>query len=145
MPTAMPATTTGRWRRLLRDDRGSTAVEFAIGAPILISVVVLLLQMSAWGMANLAARSAAARAASLARSTAAATGAARDSATANLGAKCTQVTVSVDTSAFRRGGAITVSLGCTVATRGLIGVGLPGSLTMTASSTSPIDLYRSAA
>jgi Flp pilus assembly protein TadG len=59
MPTAMPATTTGRWRRLLRDDRGSTAVEFAIGAPILMGVVVLLLQMSAWGMANLAARSAA--------------------------------------------------------------------------------------
>jgi Flp pilus assembly protein TadG len=143
-----PDSRTGGRRTRDCDDRGSVAVELAIGVPMAVLMIFLLVGGYNVGRANIdvnAAAGAAARAASLARSTAAATGAARDSATANLGAKCTQVTVSVDTSAFRRGGAVTVSLGCTVATRGLIGVGLPGSLTMTASSTSPIDLYRSAA
>jgi hypothetical protein len=50
--------------------------------------------------------------------------------------------VTVDTSQFHRGGAVTVHLACTVTTHGLLGVGLPGSMTVSASSTSPLDLYR---
>ena len=50
--------------------------------------------------------------------------------------------VAVDTSRFRRGDTVTVILACTVPTRGLIRIGLPGSLTITGSSTSPIDRYR---
>ncbi|MBG0569002.1 TadE/TadG family type IV pilus assembly protein [Actinoplanes aureus] len=66
MPGAPPAAT-GRWRRLLRDDRGSSAVEFALGAPIVLSVVLLLLQMFAWGAGSLAAHAAADHAAQTTR------------------------------------------------------------------------------
>jgi Flp pilus assembly protein TadG len=66
VPAALPASA-GRWRRLARDDRGSSAVEFAIGAPILLSVVVLLLQMFAWGVGTLAAHAAADHAAQTTR------------------------------------------------------------------------------
>jgi Flp pilus assembly protein TadG len=42
-----------------RDDRGSVAVEFAIGAPILLGIVLILLQAFVWGMGHLAAHAAA--------------------------------------------------------------------------------------
>ena len=69
--------------------------------------------------------------------------AARDSAAANLADRCAQVTVDVDTSGLRRGGQVTVQVACTVTTHGLLGVGLPGQLTLTGESTSPLDVYRS--
>lgn len=53
-----PAPNVGR-RRRLRDDRGSTAVEFAFGGGMLASLIILLLQAFAWGMGNLAAHTAA--------------------------------------------------------------------------------------
>jgi Flp pilus assembly protein TadG len=57
----------GRRRRVLHDDRGSVAVELAFGAPILLGIIVLLLQIFAWGMANHAAHAAADHAAQTAR------------------------------------------------------------------------------
>ncbi len=90
-----------------------------------------------------AAAAAAARAASLSRSAPAATSAARTAATANLAGQCAAVSVTVDTSAFHRGGAVTVTVACTVTTHGLTGISIPGSVTTQASSTSPIDVYRS--
>jgi Flp pilus assembly protein TadG len=48
-----------RPRGAFRDDRGSFTVEFAIGAPILIGILLLLLQMSFWGMGYLSAHAAA--------------------------------------------------------------------------------------
>ncbi|WP_328463534.1 pilus assembly protein [Actinoplanes sp. NBC_00393] len=136
---------TGPRRPHRGDDRGSVAVELALGVPLLVLFLFLLIGAFNVGRANIdvnAAAGAASRAASLARTSAAATAAATDSATANLGADCARLSVSVNTSNYRRGGAVTVSLACTVPTRGLIRVGLPGSLTITASSTSPIDRYR---
>lgn len=58
---------TGRRRPLRDEDRGSVAVEFAIGAPILLGTIMLLLQIFAWGMANHAAHAAADHAAQTAR------------------------------------------------------------------------------
>jgi Flp pilus assembly protein TadG len=127
------------------DDRGSVAVELALGVPLLVLMLFLLIGAFNMGRANIdvnAAAGAASRAASLARTAGAATAAANDSATANLGDDCARIRVAVDTSGFRRGGTVTVTLACTVPTRGLIRVGLPGSLTITGSSTSPIDRYR---
>ncbi|WP_432833050.1 TadE/TadG family type IV pilus assembly protein [Dactylosporangium sp. CA-092794] len=135
-------------RRRLRDDRGSVAVELAIGMPLAVLFVFLIVGAYHLGQANIdvnAAAAAASRAASLTRSAGAADAAARDSATANLAGQCATVTVSVDTSEFHRGGAVTVHVGCTVTTEGLLGVGLPGSMTVSASSTSPLDLYRARA
>jgi hypothetical protein len=89
-----------------------------------------------------AAAAAAARAASLSRTPAGAHTAARDTATANLTGQCANLAVTVDTSAFHRGGAVTVTVACTVTTRGLTSINIPGSVTTKASSTSPIDVYR---
>jgi hypothetical protein len=50
--------------------------------------------------------------------------------------------VTVDTSDFRRGGTVRVTVACTVNTKGLLGVRLPGSITTRATSSSPLDLYR---
>jgi Flp pilus assembly protein TadG len=133
--------------RRLRGDRGSVAVELAIGVPLAVLFVFLIVGAYHLGQANIdvnAAAAAASRAASITHSAAAADAAAHDSATANLAAQCTKVSVSVNTSQFHRGGAVTVRVGCTVSTHGLLGVGLPGSMTVSASSTSPLDLYRAA-
>src|SRR5438046_5013737 len=46
-------------RRARRGDRGSAAVEFALGAPILVLLVGLLVQIGLWAVGDFAARSAA--------------------------------------------------------------------------------------
>jgi Flp pilus assembly protein TadG len=134
-------TTPGR----LAGDRGSVAVELAIGMALAVLFVFLLIGTFHIGRAEVdvnAAAAAASRAASLNGSASAAYLAASDGAAADLTGHCTRISVSVDTSQFHRGGAVTVHVGCTVSTRGLIGVRLPGSITVSASSTSPLDLYR---
>lgn len=132
-------------RRRMGDDRGSVAVELAIGMPLAVLFVFLIVGAYHLGQATIdvnAAAAAAGRAASITRSAAAADAAAHDSATANLAGHCVKVSVSVDTSQFHRGGAVTVRVECTVSTEGLLGVGLPGSMMVSATSTSPLDLYR---
>jgi Flp pilus assembly protein TadG len=131
--------------RALCDDRGSFTVELAIGIPMAVLMIFLLIGAYHLGQADIdvnAAAAAASRAASISRTAGAAEAAARDSATANLSARCADVSVAVDTSQFHRGGQVTVHIGCAVTTHGLTGVGLPGTLTVSASSTSPLDLYR---
>jgi Flp pilus assembly protein TadG len=113
--------------------------------PLAVLLLFLLVGAFHLGRATVdvnAAAAAASRAASITRTIPAASSAARDSATANLSGRCANVAVTVDTSEFHRGGNVTVHLACTVTTQGLIGVGLPGAMTITASSTSPLDLYR---
>jgi Flp pilus assembly protein TadG len=56
--TAQP-TDAGPARRGRGDDRGSAAVEFALGVPILIILLALAVQVGLWAIADLAARSAA--------------------------------------------------------------------------------------
>ncbi|GIM98243.1 TadE/TadG family type IV pilus assembly protein [Paractinoplanes toevensis] len=127
----------------LRDDRGSTAVEIALAVPIGIALLVLLIAAGRYSTALIEVQStasAAARAASLARSPGAATTAAAQS-TATM-TDCATRTVRVDTTAFRPGGQVTVEVTCTISTRTLTGFGAPGALTVTATSTSPLDVYR---
>jgi len=128
------------------DDTGSVAVEIALGVPI--SVLVLFLVIAAFHLSRAtvdvnSAAAAGARAGSLSRSPAAAAAAARTAATTTLAGQCAAVSVEVDTSNFRRGGTVTVAVACTVTTRGLTGIGIPGSVTTRAASTSPVDVYRS--
>jgi len=132
-------------RRRLRGERGSVAVELAIGMALAVLLLCLLRATVHLSRADVdvnAAAAAASRAASINGSVSAAYAAARDSATADLTGQCTRVSVSLDSSQFHRGGAVTVHVGCTVSTQGLTGVGLPGSMTVSASSTSPLDVYR---
>ena len=127
-------------------DRGSVTVEIALSVTLLVLLLFLLTAAVHLGRAAFdvnSAAAAAARAASLARTATAATTAARNAASADLAGQCASVSVTVDTSAFHRGGAVTVSVACTVTTHGLTGINIPGSVTTRAASTSPIDLYRS--
>ena len=131
------------WRAHCGDDRGSTAVEIALALPIGIALLLLLIAAGRYSSALIEVQStagAAARAASLARSPGAATIAAAQSTATMTG--CTTHTVRVDTSAFRPGGQVTVEVTCTISTRSLTGFGAPGSLTVEATSISPLDVYR---
>ena len=126
------------------DDRGSTAVEIALAVPIGVALLLLLITAARYSSATIEVQStagAAARAASLARSPAAASTAASHASATLTG--CTTRTITVDTSAFHPGGQVTVEVTCTISVRSLTGFGAPGSLTATATSTSPLDVYRS--
>ncbi len=127
----------------LGDDRGSTAVEIALAIPIGVALLLLLIAASRYASAMIEVQStagAAARAASLARSPGtASTAASRAAATLT---DCTAHTVTVDTSAFRPGGQVTADVTCTISTKALTGFRIPGSITVKATSTSPLDMYR---
>jgi hypothetical protein len=91
------------------------------------------------------AASAAARAASLARTVPAAHTAATDAARANLAGHqrtCDPLVVTVDSTDFRRGGRVAVTLSCRLSTARLTGLGLPGTLTGSATAHAVIDTHR---
>lgn len=86
----------------------------------------------------------AARAASLSGTSAAAQSAAHDAALADLegaGLECRSPQISTDTSHFRPGGDVTVTIGCALDLSSLVISGLPGRTTLTARATAPLDTY----
>jgi hypothetical protein len=92
-----------------------------------------------------ATAAAAARAASMTRTPQAAVDAATQAANADLAdhaRTCNPLTVSVDTSEFRRGGQVAVTITCRMSTAGLTGLGLPGTLTGSATAHAIIDSHR---
>ncbi len=132
-------------RRLAQD--GSAATELVLVTPVLVVLLLFVVALgrlsAAQGDVESAARDAA-RAASTARTAAAAHDAGLEAAAAQLadrGISCSQLTVWVDTSAFRADGFVNSSVSCTVDLGDLSGVGLPGSRTLTAAFTAPIDRY----
>jgi Flp pilus assembly protein TadG len=87
----------------------------------------------------------AARAASLARSPGAADAAARQTAAdalASAGLACPSLDASVDTTGFRPGGQVAVTIACTASLAGLTHVPMPGNHTLRSTSVSVIDTYR---
>ncbi|MBI1759253.1 MAG: hypothetical protein HYR62_08520 [Actinobacteria bacterium] len=89
------------------------------------------------------ASASAARAASLQHDPTSAITAAQQAAESNLTARaitCTRLTVTTDTSRWHRGGAVTVTVGCTISLRRM--GGFAGQVTATSTSTAPIDTYR---
>ncbi|GAA1616077.1 TadE/TadG family type IV pilus assembly protein [Catellatospora bangladeshensis] len=126
-------------------DEGSTAVELALAVPILLVGVLLILVCLRAGAAHIdvtSAASAAARAAAAQRTPGLAGDAAHDSATTALAGLCQSIAVTVDTSRFARGGAVTVTVACTADLHHLTGIGLPAQITTRQSATSPIDRWR---
>jgi Flp pilus assembly protein TadG len=86
MTRPMPAIMRRLRRRVDRhDDRGAVAVEFALGAPILFGILLILLQVFAWGMGYLAAHAAADQALQTTRVVGGSPAAGRDEATQLLG------------------------------------------------------------
>ena len=141
-----------RIRGWWRDERGSVAAETAIAIPVLVAVLVFVAVLVVRGVdARLRLDDAAhqaARAASLARSPAAAVTAAQSTADAALsgaGINCLDPQVSTDISDFRPGGIVTVSVACRVDLSQAALLGIPASRTLTASASSPVDVWRSIA
>lgn len=149
----MTATRQARPRsRCRRLDRGSTTIELAILAPALLALLALVIGAGRVGKAHTTIDSVAqstARAASLARAPAQANSDAQDvagQAMTQQGLTCTNKSVQVDTSGFAaplgQPATVTATITCTIPMGDLTIPGMPGSRTLTATATSPIDAYR---
>jgi Flp pilus assembly protein TadG len=137
-----------RTRRVDRDAGAFAALELAILLPF---VIVMLLLVVAFGRVERgrelvdSAAASAARAASLSTSPGAARTAAINAATQTLttgGLSCAGMQVSVDTSSFHPGGAVTAHLSCAADLAGLTLSGVPGQVHLASSATSPLEPYR---
>ena len=139
-------------RRRARDERGSAAIEAAVGVPAFVLLVGLIIFSGRTAMTHSAVESAAAdaaRSASIARTSTQATNDAETAAQASLANQhlhCLTVTVSVDVSAFSTPvgtpGAVTASVRCLLNMSDLSLPGVPGSRLITATMSSPLDTWR---
>lgn len=138
--------------RRASDERGSMTLELAVLAPALLLLVGLLIVGGrvaiATGSVDAAARDAA-RTASIARTPDQARAQATSTATGILaaqGLRCATTTVEVGTSGFAvpvgQPAQVSATVTCRVDLADLALPGLPGSRTVTAAATSPIDTYR---
>jgi Flp pilus assembly protein TadG len=132
--------------------RGSVSLELAVLGPgllLFIGVVIFAGRVAIAGQAVEQAAAEAARTASIARTqpeaSTSAVAAARHTL-AQQGLDCTGIDVSVDTTGFSSPAgtpaAVTATVACPVRLSDLAIPGLPGSRTVTASSTSALDTYR---
>jgi Flp pilus assembly protein TadG len=132
------------WRR----EKGGAAIELVLVTPLLLLFVLVAVAFGRLANARLQvndAASQAARAASIARDPGTASAAAHRTAVASLAGHrltCQRVAVTIDTSAFHPGGAVTARITCTVALADLAPLPVPGQETVQATATSPIDVYR---
>jgi Flp pilus assembly protein TadG len=138
-----------RWRVLrAQADRGSSTLELALLSPLLISLVLLVVLCGRLVSAQLdidAAAHAAARAASLDRTVTQATLDARHDAIATLADRhttCRQPSITIAADDLQPGGTVTVTLSCSVPLADLALLAVPGTRRVTATGTSPIDVWR---
>ncbi|HVX17447.1 MAG TPA: TadE/TadG family type IV pilus assembly protein [Acidimicrobiales bacterium] len=131
-------------------DRGDATVEMVLLTPLLILVltfVVLAGRISSTDADVASAAADAARAASQRQTPAAGAADARTAAVSTLADKHVSChggpAVTVDTARFGHGGDVTVTLACTVSLADLAVAGIPGSRTVRASASVPIDTRRS--
>jgi Flp pilus assembly protein TadG len=135
-----------------REERGSAAIEAAIGVPAFALFVGLIIFGGRTATAHEAlqtAASAAARSASLARDGRTAQAEAQDAAAAsitNQHIRCTQVDVAVDTSDFAKApgvpGTVAVTVSCRLDLSDLAVPGVPGSKVLRSTMSSPVDTWR---
>jgi Flp pilus assembly protein TadG len=150
--TRLPASPTWlrqRWRAVAQSgDAGSSTVELAILAPLFVGLLLLVVFCGRLVTAQLdldAAAHGAARAASIARSVPSATADAQRTALETLAARgvtCGQPSVQVDTGGLRPGGVVTVTVSCHVPLSDLALIAVPGTRVVSATSRSPIDVWR---
>jgi Flp pilus assembly protein TadG len=133
-------------------DGGSATIELAVLAPALLALLGLVIvggRISATGSAVEQAAAAGARAASIARDArsaeASARGIVRDSLRAQ-GVTCAASTTAVETDGFRvavgRPAGVAVEVRCVVPLADVALPGLPGTRTVTARMSSPLDTFR---
>lgn len=132
----------------LRDERGSAAAELALGAPVLVLLLLFVVFCGRLATAQVRINDVAhqaVRAATLARTPDQATTAARETAAAALaaaGVTCRSMAVSIDPAGFRPGSTVTATISCTVDLRDLSGLGVPASRTFSCSFSSVVDTWR---
>jgi Flp pilus assembly protein TadG len=133
-----------------RADRGSVTAEVALVTPLLIMLLVFVAVVIHRGVdARLRLDDAAhqaARAASIERTGPAAVTAARttaETALASAGVVCASLGVDTATGGLVPGGAVTVTLSCSVDFGDAFILGVPGQKRLSATATEPIDSYRS--
>jgi Flp pilus assembly protein TadG len=133
----------------IHGEDGHAAVTLVIVAPLLIVLLLFIVGLgrfaTARGQVDSAAREAA-RSASLERAPGVAQTAGKRAAATLLGGEkvtCSTLTVSVDTSEFRPGGAVSATVTCVASLAGLGMSGLPGTRTFRATSVAPIEVHRS--
>jgi len=138
-----------RWRRLTATrDQGSSTVELTVATPLLVGLLLFVVLCGRLVEAQLdldAAARSGARAASLARTVPAATADAEQAAMDTLaahGVTCAQPSITVETGGLQPGGAVTVTVSCVVPLADLALIGVPGTRTVSATSTSPVDRWR---
>lgn len=142
----------GRATCLRRDENGSAAIEAALGIPafgLFVTMIVLAGRVELAKQAVDAAAYDAARAASIERSQAEAIAAGSSAASSSLeeqNAHCVAMNVVVDASAFDAPlgvtGQVTTTVTCRVDLSELSIPGVPGSRTIVATASSPVDAYR---
>ena len=135
-----------------RDERGSAAIEAAIGVPAFALFVGLIIFGGRTASTHEALQSAAAdaaRSASLARDAQTARSDAREAATASIANQqlgCSDIEVVVDTSDFNKpagvAGSVDVTVSCRIDLSDLSLPAVPGSRLMSATMSSPIDTWR---
>ena len=132
----------------LRDERGESGVGLLIVAPaigLLIAIAVMGGRIGAAQTSIESAAGVAAREATLARNPGQAESNARQSARMT-DFTCGSQNITLDTSALRNApgipGSVSATITCTVPLSDLAIPGTPGSWTITADATSPVDTYR---
>ncbi|MFD4323625.1 TadE/TadG family type IV pilus assembly protein [Nocardioides sp. NPDC058538] len=136
----------------VRDERGSAAIEAAIGLPAFVLFVGMIIVGGRLAVAHQAVQSAAAdaaRAASISRDAGVADFAARREAETSLSnqqIRCRNTRVSVSTGAFRvpvgQPAEVTVTVSCRLDLSDLSVPGVPGSRVVRATMSSPLDTWR---
>lgn len=135
-----------------RDERGSAAIEAAIGVPAFALFVGLIIFGGRTASTHQALQSAAAdgaRSASLARDAQTAQSEARETAVASIANQkigCSGVVVAVDTTDFNKApgvpGSVDVTVSCRLDLSDLALPGVPGSRVLSSTMSSPIDTWR---
>lgn len=134
--------------RRCRGDAGTAAGELIVLMPMimmLLGFAIMVGRLSTSGQDVTSAARDAARAAALRQYPAAAQADANQAASNTMsksGVGCQSLTVSVDTSQLQPGGQVTATVTCVVGLGDVVGLGIPGTRTVTASSTSPVDTHR---
>ncbi|WP_107706225.1 TadE/TadG family type IV pilus assembly protein [Nocardioides allogilvus] len=136
----------------LRDERGSAAIEAAIGVPAFALLVALIIfggRTASTHQALQAAAADGARSASIARDAQTARSNAREAATASIANQqigCSDIEVTVDTTDFNKQpgvpGSVEVRVSCRLDLADLAIPGVPGSRVLIATMSSPVDTWR---
>jgi len=134
--------------RRCRADAGTAAGELVTLVPmvmLLLGFAVMVGRLSTTDQDVTSAARDAARAASLRQHPAAAAAdgdqAARDTMSQS-GVGCQTISVSIDTSQLQPGGQVSATVTCVVGLGDVVGLGIPGSRTVSATSVSPVDTHR---